>query len=124
MVAGLSGDLNAEGMEKFNSSLEKYIPGIGTALLVDLSNVDLIDSSGLGALIKLVTRGRLRQGEVIIVAPNAFVRGVFETTRLDAWFDISATVESALERLRSEQKRPATSHVEPRRTETRWLSNG
>ncbi len=102
VVARLCGVLDAEGTEKFTASLENYIPGIGAALLVDLSQVELIDSSGLGALIKIVTRARLRQGQVIIVAPTAFVRGVFEATRLDTWFDICTTLEAALDRLRSE----------------------
>lgn len=98
VVARLSGTLDAESTEEFVTSLEGYLPESGAALLVDMSQLELIDSSGLGAIIRLVARTRLRQGQVILVAPSAFVRGVFEATHLDTWLDICTTLEAAVER--------------------------
>ncbi len=71
-------------------------------LLLDLSGVELVSSSGLGAIINRVARARTCGGHVILVSPSAFVQGVFETTRLDKWFDIATTLEDAVGRLRHE----------------------
>ncbi len=99
VLAKLSGDLDTESSETFSRSLEEHV---GKPLLLDLSGVELISSSGLGAIINLVVRARTCGGHVILVSPSVFVQGVFETTRLDTWFDISATLEDAAARLRHE----------------------
>lgn len=98
VVVKLSGTLGSENTEEFDTFLDQYIPESGAALLVELSQLESIDSSGLGAIIKLVTRARLGQGEVILVGPSAFVQGVLEATHLDAWIDICPTLEDAVER--------------------------
>ena len=101
VVARLSGTLDAESTEEFAASLEQHIPAGGSALLVELSQVASIDSSGLGAIIKLVTHAKLRQGQVLIVAPSPFVMGVLEATHLDTWLDVCPTLEEAVERARN-----------------------
>ncbi len=98
VVVKLSGTLRAENTEEFDTFFDQYIPESGAALLVEMSQLELIDSSGLGAIIKLVTRARLVQGDVILVGPSAFVQGVLEATHLDAWVDICPTLEAAVKR--------------------------
>ena len=95
LVAKAEGDLNAESAEAFTEALDDCVAGAGAAVAIDLSAVPSIDSSGLGALIRLVTRARLSQGWVVLVSPSPLVSGGFSATRLDAWFDICTNVDEA-----------------------------
>ena len=99
VLAKLSGEFDTASSETFSKSLEEHV---GEPLLLDMSAVEFISSSGLGAIMNLVARARAGGGNIILVSPSAFVQGVFETTRLDKWFDIATTLEDAAARLRHE----------------------
>ena len=98
IVAGVSGELGSSEVESFTNQLHEYAAGEGARLAVDLHEVTFIDSSGLSALINLVTRARMTQGRVILVAPTPFVGGVLNVTRLDTWFEICDSLKEAGER--------------------------
>ena len=90
------GDLTLEAAEQLSDELDNpELSAPRTKVAVVLNEVTAIDSAGLGALISLVTRSRLREGRVIIVGPNKFVRGVMEVTQLDHWFEICDELEQA-----------------------------
>ena len=55
----------------------------------------MIDSSGLAALISVVTHARLSRARVVLLAPSPFVAGVFGVTNLDRWFEICADLDEA-----------------------------
>lgn len=98
-VARVSGSLSAADSERFADAVLEYAAGSERALAIDLSSVTEIDSSGLSALVYVVTRARLAQGWVVLVAPPPFVAGVLNITRLDRWFDICDSLEEAAQRL-------------------------
>jgi anti-anti-sigma factor len=90
------GDLTFEAAEQFANELDDpELSAPQAKVAVVLNEVTAIDSAGLGALISLVTRSRLREGRVIIVGPSRFVRGVMEVTQLDHWFEICDDLEQA-----------------------------
>ena len=91
-IARVIGELDAAEGERFTETLHEHASGEGAKLAVDLSGLQSIDSQGLSAMINLVTRSRLGQGRVVLVAPNAMVRGVLRVTRLDTWFEICETL--------------------------------
>lgn len=99
VIARISGELTASDSEGFVEDLHPLVCGEGTKLALDLSGLMLIDSSGLSSLMNLVTRARLGQGAVVLVAPSAFVSGVFSVTRLDNWFDVCPNMEAAAKKL-------------------------
>ena len=99
-VARLSGALAAQDAPDLTDSLHEFVSGPGAKLAIDLSALESMDSSGLSALIGLVTRARLGGGQVMLIAPTSFVTGVFNVTRLDTWFDICPDLEVAARRLR------------------------
>ena len=98
-VARLSGELTSQDARTLSDSLYDFVAGRGAKLAIDLSALESIDSSGLSALISLVTRARLGGGQVVLVAPTSFVSGVFNVTRLDTWFDISPDLAVAARQL-------------------------
>ena len=98
-VARLSGELAGPDAERLVETLRDRAAGDKGAVAIDLSELQSIDSSGLAALMNLVTRARLGKGRVVLVAPTPFVAGVFNVTHLDTWFDICKSLEEAAERL-------------------------
>ncbi|MCG3131806.1 MAG: hypothetical protein FLDDKLPJ_02616 [Phycisphaerae bacterium] len=65
-------------------------------IVLDLSGLESIESSGLGSVVQLVSRCRMRGSSIGIACPNAFVLGVLEVTRLDQWIGVSESVEHAI----------------------------
>ena len=70
---------------------------IGNAYLVlDLTGVDFIDSSGLGVVLGSVRRARAIGGDVRVVVQEPQVRAVFEVTGLDRILELYPSVDEAL----------------------------
>lgn len=64
-------------------------------LIVDLSEVRFIDSSGLGALLSGYKNATLRTGTFVLAALQPRVQSMFELTRLHRVFEIYRNVEDA-----------------------------
>jgi anti-sigma B factor antagonist len=65
-------------------------------LVVDLSEVDFIDSTGLGVLIGALKRVRSRDGDLHLVCSDDRILRVFEITGLDQIFTIHESVDAAV----------------------------
>jgi anti-sigma B factor antagonist len=65
-------------------------------LVVDLSQVSFLDSSGLGVLVTAHKRARTTDGELRIAACRQPVATIFQITALDRAFCIYPTVDAAL----------------------------
>lgn len=100
-VATLSGFMTAGESERLTDALSDHAFHDGARVVVDISGLKTIDSSGLSALIHVVTRSRTTHGRVILVKPSGFVSNVFTTTRLDHYFDIADSLETAFRQLNS-----------------------
>lgn len=75
--------------------------------VVDLTEVDYIDDTGLGVLVRGLKRLRELEGNLVLVCPNPRIRRVFEITGLDKTFNIYNTVEEAEEAIFSDPLPPA-----------------
>jgi anti-sigma B factor antagonist len=73
------------------------------ALIINLSEVEAIDSSGLGAL--LLANRQLSEHEipVILVGVREFVRSLMSMTKIDEVFDFFDTVDEAINALESDE---------------------
>ena len=67
------------------------------SLVVDLTHVEQVDSSGLSALLLGQRAMRLFDGELRLAGPNESVRKLLELTQLDRMFPIYSSVEEAVE---------------------------
>jgi len=83
----LAGDLNVETVPWAKVVLQKLITDYQpNALIVDLKDVSMIDSSGLATLVM----GRKQMpaaGKIVLKNPSAPVRGLISIARLDKLFD-------------------------------------
>jgi anti-sigma B factor antagonist len=70
-------------------------------VVVDLSRLALIDSTGVGVLISLFKRLRALNGHVYFAGLTGQPKEIFRLLRLDRSLDLFATVDEAAERIRS-----------------------
>lgn len=69
------------------------------AILVDLSGVEYIDSSGVASLVESFQKARKSGQEYILVSLSDGARRVLELSRLDKVFTICATIDEAAAQL-------------------------
>jgi len=67
-----------------------------TAIHLNLSEVEFINSSGLGSLVSIMKEIRLRKGRLTLSNLASYVQEIFEITQLSHIFEIFATEEEAL----------------------------
>ena len=88
VVVNLSGSIYVEEAAQIRESLIGYIEKGHKTFVVDLGNVDYIDSSGLGTLVAIQKRALQNGGSVIIKNQKGLVKDLFELTRLTKVFEI------------------------------------
>lgn len=81
VVLSLDGELDIYTVGGFRQESDKVDPG-ASQVVVDLTDVSLLDSSGLGALVSLLNRARASGGLLGIICPQRHLRRVFEITGL------------------------------------------
>lgn len=69
----------------------------GRWVVVNLGNVELMNSSGLGMLVSNMTSMRKFNGAVKLAAIPEKVSGLLRITRLDTVFECYATIEEAVQ---------------------------
>jgi anti-sigma B factor antagonist len=66
---------------------------------IDISEVEFINSSGIGLLITILTRFRNKSGEVFLIKPSDQVKKLLIITKLYAIFNIVDTKKEAIDKL-------------------------
>ena len=65
-------------------------------LILDMTAVDFIDSTGLGVLVGALRRVRVHGGDLALVCPDFRLKNVFRSCDLDRIFALHDTVDEAL----------------------------
>jgi anti-sigma B factor antagonist len=89
-------DLDATKSQKAKQLLGETIQEGNVKIVVDLSSVAFIDSSGLGALVSALKRVRPSGGDVRICGASKEVETIFELTRLTKVFRMFGDRQTAL----------------------------
>ncbi|NLA36176.1 MAG: STAS domain-containing protein [Actinobacteria bacterium] len=87
------GELDAFSVQSFRETLAT-LAGDGP-VVIDLSEVPFMDSSGLGALIGGIRKIREADGEVVVVCDRAAVLRLLHTTRFDRMVSVVDSLELA-----------------------------
>jgi len=95
-VVQVVGDVDLNRSAEFQRALLDVLADCPGKIVVDLSGVPYMDSSGVASLVKLLSRARRTGVSLYLVGLNDRVRSIFEITRLDSVFDIFATEQEAL----------------------------
>ncbi|NJM57821.1 MAG: STAS domain-containing protein [Synechococcales cyanobacterium RU_4_20] len=96
----LTGLLDAFSEPNFVKVLGKCIKEGSKNVILDLSKIDFIDSSGLGALVQVAKLSQNEEG-VLQIVTNARVTQTVKMVRLDKFLSLQPTVEAALEKVNS-----------------------
>ncbi len=80
-----------------NDLLHKLIADGKKKIVLDLKNVKLMNSSGLGMMIAALTTMRNASGDLKIAAPSKKIENLLIITKLVKVFDIFKTVKQAVE---------------------------
>lgn len=97
MVVRPSGRLNVTTARGLREQLQALMESGNTRLVVDLSEVDNIDSSGLGALIFGLKAARQRGGDLRVAAANGQVQSVFDLAKLNQLLKSCPTADEAFD---------------------------
>ena len=90
------GRLDLASASEFKQALNDAVNAGDRILIVDLSKVPFVDSSGLGALISGMKATRLAGGDLRIAQVGEQARLILELTTLDKVMKLYSTVEEAL----------------------------
>jgi anti-sigma B factor antagonist len=87
------GELDAYTVAQFRDALARLASS--PRLLIDLSSVPFMDSSGLGALIGGIRRARESDGDVTVACSRPTLTRLLHTTGFDRIVSVEETVEAA-----------------------------
>lgn len=96
VVMEAEGDIDLRRSAQFQQDLLAPLARHPKTVVLDLSNVPYMDSSGVASLVKLLARVRRDKVALKLAGLNARVRSVFEITRLDTVFETYPTAEEAI----------------------------
>lgn len=94
-VVKLGGELDLYNADKVRSALAEATADSPERVVVDLSDVEFMDSTALGVLIEARTRLDNRRG-FLLAAPGLETRRALEISGLDRHFTVHETVPEAL----------------------------
>jgi anti-sigma B factor antagonist len=94
-IVVLKGDVDLESSPAAREVLLKSVDG-AAKVLVDLSSVTYIDSSGVASLVEALQAAKRNGGRLALVAASDPTRRVLELARLDKVFTMYATVDEGI----------------------------
>lgn len=74
-----------DSLANLDEALERGLVDTNRVIL-ELSGVDRIDSTGMGLMVRFLTRARHKGGDMRLASPTSFVRKLLTATKLDTVF--------------------------------------
>lgn len=84
----IEGELDVSTADKLKEYLHKLADEQVLDMKIDLSNLDYIDSTGLGVMIGVLKKLRSEEKEIYIINPKSNVKKIFTITGLDKIFKV------------------------------------
>jgi anti-sigma B factor antagonist len=91
----VSGEVDVHSAPALRDCLIELLESGSSRVIVDLTEVGFLDSTGLGALVAARTKAGETGASLLLVCPSERILKLFAITGLDGVFDIHATVEAA-----------------------------
>jgi anti-sigma B factor antagonist len=97
VVVALRGEVTVFSSPALRERLEAEAGEAPRRVVLDLSEVRYVDSSGVATFVEALRQIRSRGGDMVLACTSERVRGVIEIARLDTLFPMADTVEEALQ---------------------------
>ena len=88
-------DLDASNAGDLKSAMGQILEN-NSRVALDLSRIQFVDSSGLGAILSCLRQATARGGDLKLCCMTKQVRAAFELVRMHRIFDIAETREAAV----------------------------
>lgn len=85
---GIDGELDVAGADKVKGHLNGLIEDKPMDVKIDFTNLEYIDSTGLGALIGVLKRLKVNEKDIYIINARKNVKKIFTITGLDKIFKV------------------------------------
>jgi anti-sigma B factor antagonist len=95
-IVELEGRFDAASASGVRDQLHRLIEQGRSKLVLNLADMEFIDSAGLGALVSCLRRAAADGGDLRLAEVPAFCRSIFELTRLTRVFDVGQSEEEAV----------------------------
>lgn len=96
-VLSAGGDLDVVGAPELRQAVVTVVSEGARLLVLDLSDLDFVDSFGIGAVVGALKRLRQRGGDLALVCPTPRIRRVFEICDLDRILAFHDSMDSLTE---------------------------
>ncbi|MDQ3671317.1 MAG: STAS domain-containing protein, partial [Actinomycetota bacterium] len=97
-VVSLVGELEATSSDELSRQLAGLRGNARTRVVVDVSGLTFIDSSGLNALVMGARAVEANEGSLVVAGAPRYVARVLELVRMADSVEVEASVEEALRR--------------------------
>jgi anti-sigma B factor antagonist len=94
-VLEVTGEIDVYTAPQLRERLITLVEGGDRQVVVDLSRVDFLDSTGLGVLVGALKRLRSAEGELSLVCAQERLLKIFRITGLDRVFTLHESVDAA-----------------------------
>ena len=95
-VIRASGDLDLTTAPRLREHVVKAVTDGRPRVVLDLQEVDFVDSTGLGVIVGLLKRTRSQGGDLRLVSTRRSLEKVLELTSLDHALPLARTVDEAV----------------------------
>jgi anti-sigma B factor antagonist len=96
-IVAVDGEIHVSTAPEFSAVLATTIESGRTQIVLDLTGVTFIDSTGLSVLLNALRRVTRAGGAMALACSNPTVLRLFEITHLDTTFEIHPDPEAAVE---------------------------
>jgi anti-sigma B factor antagonist len=95
-VVRVSGDVDVATAPRVRERLIALVSDGRSRMVLDLDEVDFLDSTGLGVIVSVLKRVRSAGGDLRLVCNRPSIRKLFEITALDRTMPLSESAEAAV----------------------------
>lgn len=95
-ILKLEGRLDAASAKEIKSKINELVKYDRIKIVMDLSEINFIDSTGLGCMVSCLRTVSQKGGDIKITGLQTQVRAVFELTRLHRIFQIFDDTDTAI----------------------------
>ena len=95
-VVSVFGEVDVATAPELKERLTGLVNDGRVKLVLDLSGVDFLDSTGLGMIVSALKRARTHDGDLRIVCTESRITRLFEITGLDKALTVWPTVDAAV----------------------------
>jgi len=98
IIAELDGEIVLSDVNFLKEKVKSYVADkANLRLLIDMKNVEFIDSSGLGMLISWYKMANEKEGRIVYCCVGDYVKKIMAIAKLDKIFPLADNKETAME---------------------------